>query len=131
MIPLLLGVTATPLAMAQQFLGIALVITASVYVGFAVWQGSPSWWLFEAGGVVIYGLFYGLSCWVAPLWLAGGWALHPVWDIALHRFGPGHGLAPDWYAIACVSFDFAVAVYWICRLRSEAASNGYVSPQMD
>ena len=34
-----------------------------------------------------------------------------MWDLALHYFGPGHALAPDAYAITCLSFDLLVAAY--------------------
>jgi hypothetical protein len=47
----------------------------------------------------------------SPMWLAAGWALHPVWDIALHYFGPGRAVAPETYAIACLSYDLLVAAY--------------------
>lgn len=47
----------------------------------------------------------------SPYWLAAGWALHPVWGVMLHYFGPGRPFAPWTYAIACVSFDLLVAAY--------------------
>ena len=51
------------------------------------------------------------------IWLSLGWLLHPVWDIAVHLFGPGHEVAPAGYAVACVSFDIAVAVYLAKKYR--------------
>jgi uncharacterized protein DUF6010 len=44
-------------------------------------------------------------------WIAAGWALHPVWDIALHYIGPGRTFAPWSYTIACGTFDLIVAGY--------------------
>ena len=41
----------------------------------------------------------------ARLWL------HPFWDVVLHYIGPGHAFTPWAYAIACVSFDWIVAIY--------------------
>jgi hypothetical protein len=37
--------------------------------------------------------------------------LHPLWDVVLHYVGPGHSFTPWAYAIACVSFDWLVAIY--------------------
>jgi hypothetical protein len=42
-------------------------------------------------------------------WLVAGWALHPIWDIALHYIGPGAAFAPAPYALACLGFDLVVA----------------------
>ena len=53
----------------------------------------------------------------SPLWLAAGWALHPVWDIALHFFGPGRAFAPETYTIACLSYDLVVAGYIVAAYR--------------
>ena len=44
-------------------------------------------------------------------WLVAGWALYPVWKVALHFFGPGHAFAPETYTITCLSFDLVVAAY--------------------
>jgi hypothetical protein len=49
--------------------------------------------------------------WVAGELVGVGWAAHPVWDVALHYFGPGGSFAPDAYAITCLSFDLLVAAY--------------------
>ena len=50
-------------------------------------------------------------------WLGLGWAVHPVWDFGLHHLGPGHGIGPWTYAIACISFDWVVAAYILIRYR--------------
>jgi hypothetical protein len=47
----------------------------------------------------------------SPYWLAAGWALHPLWDYLLHYLGAGHLFTPWTYAIACISFDWLIAVY--------------------
>src|SRR5687768_18362866 len=68
-------------------------------------------------------------------WLALGWALHPVWDFGLHYFGPGRGIGPPFYAIACLSFDWVVAAYILIRYRGSTdrkstrlnSSHGYIS----
>jgi hypothetical protein len=49
---------------------------------------------------------------------ASGWALHPVWDIALHYFGPGASFAPVAYTVSCLTFDLAVAAYIAVAYRT-------------
>ena len=58
----------------------------------------------------------------SPLWLAAGWALHPLWDIALHYVGPGHAFAPETYTIACLSYDLLVAAYIVVAYRFDLVS---------
>lgn len=98
-------------------LGGGLVTAALIYVGFAAAWGTPTWIGIEAAGVVAYGGFAALMN-RSMLWVAAGWALHPVWDVVVHWQGPGHAIVPAWYAVACVSFDLLVAgwlVWWIRR----------------
>ena len=103
---------------------IFLLIAAGAYFGFAV-AGQPSvgvrgtitspaggrWLLIE----VLHCLAFGtaaLAGWRGSAWwLAAGWALHPVWDVVVHYYGPGRSFTPWTYAIACVSFDLVVALY--------------------
>jgi hypothetical protein len=48
----------------------------------------------------------------SPYWLlAGGWAIHPIWDVLLHYLGAGHAFAPEAWTIPCASFDLLVAAY--------------------
>lgn len=97
---------------AKCILARALVIAAAFYVVFAVRSLNVSWWLtVELIGVGAYGGLALLGVKRSAWWLASAWALHPVWDIAIHYLGPGASFAPDWYAIACVSFDLLVAAY--------------------
>jgi hypothetical protein len=89
-----------------------LIVAASIYLVFAFGASHiATWLLIELLGVCIYGAmdlagFRG-SIW----WLVAGWGLHPCWDLLLHYFGPGTPIAPSWYTVACVSFDFLVAGY--------------------
>ena len=101
----------------KHLLGISLIIAAIIYIGFAVVWGSPVWVAVEALGALFYTLFYWLSIKYSALWLSLGWILHPVWDVVLHLFGPGSQVAPEWYAIACLSFDIVVAVYILHRVK--------------
>lgn len=105
---------------AIKLLGRSLIIAAIIYIGFAFVWGDTRWLLVEAVGVAAYGLFYWLAIKGGGLWLALGWLLHPVWDIAVHMAGPGVHVVPEWYALACVSFDFAVAIYIVRRVQKQA-----------
>ena len=81
-----------------------------------VW-GNSVWIAIEALGVFVYALFYWLSTKYSAIWLSLGWLLHPVWDVVLHLFGPGAHVAPEWYAVACLSFDIVVAAYIFYRVK--------------
>lgn len=103
---------------ALNTLGIGLVVAALLYVVFALIWGDTAWVLVELLiGVTIYGAFFWLAKRFSALWLAAGWALHTLWDMALHLYGIGTHIVPEWYAWACVSFDLAVAAYIYWRFR--------------
>jgi hypothetical protein len=61
--------------------------------------------------VIVFGTMALLGLRDSPWWLVAGWALHPIWDVGLHYWGPGSAFASEPYAIACVSFDWVVAIY--------------------
>lgn len=107
-----------------RVLAVSLLLAALVYPGFALVWGDASWFGIEVAGVFLYGLMAWLGWRVAPLWLALGWLLHPLWDVFLHLLGPGAHIAPAWYAVACVSFDIAVAVYIVCA-ETESPRQGF------
>lgn len=96
----------------RSLLAAFLFVAAALYIVFAVRAGEGTFWVAgELVGVGIYGIMalWGLSG--SPLWLAAGWVAHPVWDVALHYFGPGGAFAPAGYTITCLSFDLMVAAY--------------------
>ena len=93
-----------------------LIAAAMPYIVFAARAGAGSAWIAaEVAGVVLYGGMGVAGVRGSPWWLAAGWALHPVWDMVLHYFGPGRAFAPEAYAIACVSWDWVVAGYLAYR----------------
>ncbi len=96
----------------RRVFGVGLIVVALIYMGFAL-RSDPlsTWLLIETGGVTLYGLFAVLGIKGSHWWLAAGWALHPVWDLALHYFGTGAAFTPTGYAIVCVSFDLLIAGY--------------------
>lgn len=96
----------------RSLLVIFLFAAAGAYFGFAIAAGAgPAWTLAELAQVVVFGTMALLGLRGSPYWLAAGWALHPLWDAALHYLGPGRSFAPMTYAIACISFDLLVAAY--------------------
>ena len=96
----------------RAFLVILLFTAAGAYFGFAVvGQAGPLWLLIESGHIIGFGVLGLLGLRGSAYWIAAGWALHPVWDIALHYVGPGNTFAPWPYTIACGSFDLVVAAY--------------------
>jgi hypothetical protein len=100
----------------RSVLVIFLFIAAGAYFGFAtvgreVVGASAVWALVELLQVVVFGTMALLGLRGSPYWLAPGWALHPFWDFLLHYTGPGEAFTPWTYAIACISFDWLVAIY--------------------
>ena len=106
----------------RSVLAIFLLIAAGAYFGFAPvgrdMVGSDQIWiLIELAQAIVFGVLALLGLRGSPYWLAVGWALHPFWDVLLHYLGPGHAFTPWTYAIACVSFDWIVAIYIVIAYR--------------
>ena len=102
----------------RSVLVIFLVIAAGAYFGFAtvgrdLVGSNQVWILVELAQAVVFGAIGLLGLRGSPYWIAAGWALHPFWDVVVHYVGPGHTFTPWTYAIACVSFDWIVALYII------------------
>jgi hypothetical protein len=89
---------------------VALLVAALIYVAFAVAGGSAGGIAVEMMGVTAFGgialLGYRRR---SPALLALGWALHPLWDVALHSSGAGLLYTPFGYPPLCVGFDLALA----------------------
>src|SRR5215216_4287991 len=100
----------------RSVLVIFLFIAAGAYFGFAtlgreVVDTQSIWMLVEIAQVIVFGTLALLGLRGSPYWIAAGWALHPFWDYVLHYIGPGHSFTPWTYAIACISFDWLIAIY--------------------
>ncbi len=100
----------------RSVLAIFLIMAAGSYQGFAIMASNllgagPIWAPVELVGGVVFGTMALLGLRGSPWWLAAGWAAHPIWDIALHYFGPGGSFAPASYTIPCLTFDLTVAAY--------------------
>jgi hypothetical protein len=89
----------------------ALLVAAVIYVVFAVRGGSEGGVAVELAGAAAFGgvALLGLVR-RAPGIVALGWALHPVWDVALHTAGAGLGYTPHGYVPACIGFDLLLAL---------------------
>jgi hypothetical protein len=94
----------------RRFYAIGLAVTALIYVVFPLVGGAGAQALgLEAVGVLLYGGAAWLGFRKSVTLLALGWAMHPVWDVALHLQGAGAEYTPGWYPWGCVSFDLMVA----------------------
>lgn len=102
----------------RVILAVGLLVAALIYVGFALVWGNLQWIAIEVGGLLLYACFVLLAQRHHVIWLAIGWAAHPIWDIGFHLLGAGHTVAPMWYVLACLSFDLLVAGYSLTRLAS-------------
>jgi hypothetical protein len=112
----------------RAVLVIFLFAAAGAYFGFAtlgreVVDARPIWTLVELLQVVVFGAMALLGLRGSPYWLAAGWALHPLWDVLLHYIGPGQAFTPWTYAIACISFDWLVAIYIAIAYRFGLVGN--------
>ena len=111
----------------RQILVAGLIAAALFYVFFAARaHAGPVWLAAELAGVAIYGAMALRGLRGSAWWLAAGWALHPIWDVALHYVGPGRSFAPETYATACLTWDPVVAVVigasLVLRSRRAAAT---------
>ena len=102
----------------RTLLATVLFAAAGDYFGFAFNDTTPRIWvLIELLQIIAFGTL-GLYGWRgSPFWLALGYALHPLWDFGVHHLGTGRAFAPLAYVIACISFDWVVALYIVIAYR--------------
>ena len=103
---------------------VGLVVAAVVYVVLAALGGSIRWVGIETLGVLAFALIAALGLGVAPVWLAFGWAVHAIWDVALHLVTHS-GVVGTWYPIACVPFDLIVAVAIVLHITGADRKSSY------
>ncbi|MDA0684546.1 MAG: hypothetical protein O2797_05735 [Bacteroidetes bacterium] len=90
---------------------IGLLVASMIYVVIAFVEDAPSLAVvIEASGVLVFGFFILLSALRHPSWLAWGWILHPVWDLAFHPPFGSFTHAPEWYVWTCLAFDLVVGI---------------------
>lgn len=112
--------TRLPDLAAREFLAVLLEITAGVYLGFAVLDGRRVVFTVELAGIALFLIFAILGLRMSPLFLAGGFLLHGVWDALQHPRIFEIRMA-DWHRLACIVYDAIVAAYIYFRWRSTAA----------
>ncbi len=96
---------------AVPLLSLFLALTACVYLGALLAQR-------QSTGVVVSELAVGIGVFlcavlgilVSGLWLAGGYAVHGIWDWA-HDTGVVTTQVSSWFPPACALFDFIIAAF--------------------
>lgn len=94
---------------AYDLLALILAFTGGVYTGSALRAEVATRklaveWAFGALLVIVAAL----SFWWSPTWLAAGFGVHAVWDVAHHARQPGLGIR-RWFPPFCAAFDLAIA----------------------
>ena len=97
---------------------IGLIVAAFLYVAFSFTGATTEWFIIELIGLVVFTLIAVLGLRVSPWFLVIGWASHVWWDVLLH-FVREQPFVPDWYPLACISFDLIVAGYIAVKLRKQ------------
>ena len=100
----------------RRLLALCLMGAALVYVLLAVAAYDSGWMAIELIGLLIFSALAQLGYKRSPLWLAAGWAAHPLWDALLHLSGVGANVAPSIYVFMCIGFDVAVAGYIVMKM---------------
>ena len=124
-----IGVRALPRDRANTVYVVGLIVTALLYVFFAVAHGASSTSLaIEFLGALIYVALAIAGLRGNRLALAIGWAGHPVWDVLLHTSGRGAEYTPSWYPLACIGFDLVVAIAILTMPRSQVSRTSHEHP---
>ena len=89
---------------------LVLLITALVYVLFALLSGNQLFVTIEVIGFLLFLLLVWLGYQYSYWFIAMGWLLHVFWDFGLHPAQTAPYL-PQWYAFLCAGFDIAMALY--------------------
>ena len=88
-----------------------LFIVALIYLLLSLITAPMRWVILDLAGVLLYGTFAWLALRHHVQWLGLGWLLHAGWDILHHASYVIPDVSPEWYAVACISFDGVVGVY--------------------
>ena len=97
---------------------IGLIVAALFYVAFSFTGANTQWLIIELIGLVVFTLIAVLGLRVSLWFLVIGWASHVSWDVLLHLIRE-QPFVPDWYPVACISFDLIVAGYIAVKLRKQ------------
>ena len=99
---------------------IGLIVAALFYVAFSLTGAGSQWLMIELIGLVVFTLIAVIGLRVSLWFLALGWVSHVSWDVLLHLIRE-QPFVPDWYPVACISFDLIVAGYIVAKLRKQDA----------
>ncbi len=107
----------------RLMLAVGLIVTALLYVVFALGGGaSAGWSALEVVGVLPFGVFAWLGLRASSVWLALGWAAHVSWDVGLHIGAGAPAFVPTFFPMFCIGFDLLVAGYIGARAYAGRAS---------
>jgi hypothetical protein len=107
----------------RRILAFSLIAAALIYAIFAAASEASGWIAVELIGILIFSVFAELGLKRSILWLAVGWAAHPLWDAGLHLTGMGANVAPTLYVLICIGFDVTVAAYIFLMMQRQLAAN--------
>src|ERR1043165_33422 len=107
----------------RRILAFGLIAAALIYAIFAAASEAAGWVAVELIGVLIFSALAELGLKRSILWLAVGWAAHPLWDAGLHLTGMGANVAPTLYVLMCIGFDVTVAAYIFLVTQRQVAAN--------
>jgi hypothetical protein len=107
----------------RRILAFGLIAAALIYAIFAAASEAAGWIAVELIGVLIFSALAELGLKRSILWLAVGWAAHPLWDAGLHLTGMGANVAPTLYVLMCIGFDVTVAAYIFLVTQRQVAAN--------
>ncbi|MBW2940761.1 DUF6010 family protein [Zhongshania aquimaris] len=110
--------------------GAFLIFIAAFYLAFTSYFGDQSAWRLETTAVVVFAVLGCLGIRL-PILLIAGYALHGAWDL-LHEIHQHSGTnvfagrqatqVPLAYGAFCATFDWAVAMYFVCRRNAWVAA---------
>ncbi|MEL6461048.1 MAG: DUF6010 family protein [Cyanobacteria bacterium J06636_27] len=106
----------------QKIYALALIIAASIYVGFSLLSQNTTWIFTETLGVIVFSLISFLGLKFSPWFLAMGWLIHPAWDLFIDNHNSTI-FVPHWYPIVCIGYDIAIAWYLVWKCIKLQANN--------
>ena len=98
-----------------DLLAVILSLTGGIYIGVELRTGRRLWMIIETAVAVVMVILALLGIWWSVRWLALGFALHGVWDLARHTLGAPNVRRP--FPTFCSAFDWTVAaiLLWLTR----------------
>ncbi len=122
----ILVIQAFPSNIHYKIYAVALIIAASIYVGFSFVSQNTIWILTEIIGIILFSIIAFMGIKLSPWFLAMGWLIHPVWDLLIDN----HSLTifvPQWYPTVCIGYDIAIALYIAWKCIQEEENNPFIN----